>query len=486
MRAAAVGDSVNWGQGLDPRDKYIPRCVDFLREQGLADLDLTRADFHPHSGAIIGLPHHDRFPHYLGPDEVSNPSWYAQFFGEIPSATPTVLGQLRNIRDGDSVDLLFINGGPNDIGITDSAGFSAAFDAAMARIDSVAAERLPELLRTAREICPNAIIVYTGYYPALSPDSDIPFGIRLLSELNGWAPALAFLQIYWLLGELILWREHERLQDQGMAFHRRILARFREQIAAFNAEHSVELGPVLFSPSGLGARNAMWAPGEAVSPLDEDPAPRVTQIREGFCADVSRADLDESELIGTVSNQTICDIAYVAHPNVNGADRYLHELKLRLQQQYHFSLRSHLDGMVAGATSLRAVAKSYPFVLIDRLRGLTDLRWIDLVTVEYRMDGYVGPTRGGITSIAFDFGWGYQDLDYTYGRIASLELPRRRRVDDFKRLGIRFADFGNIQFNIRFDIKVNGYPLPSVFLNHEDFRQRGENRTWERNSLLAG
>ncbi len=62
MRVAAVGDSVNWGQGLkrpfswnnlENEEKYIFKCVDWLRKEGV-ESKLDQADFLAHSGAIIG------------------------------------------------------------------------------------------------------------------------------------------------------------------------------------------------------------------------------------------------------------------------------------------------------------------------------------------------------------------------------------------------------------------------------------------------
>lgn len=229
----------------------------------------------------------------------------------------------------------------------------------------------------------------------------------------------------------------------------------------------------------------MWTSGEAVSTPGSDPAPRVTSIREGFCADVARADLDESELIGEVSNQAICDMAYVAHPNVRGANQYFRQLQMRLQHQYRFSLRAHLDGLVEGGSSLRALQKQCPFVPIQRLRGLTDLLFIHVVTVEYKLEVHVSAVGGGArpNSIAFDFGWGYEEIDFTYGQIGTLELGPPRRADDFRRVGVRMVFGSFVQFTIRFDIKINGYPLSSVFLRHDDFRERGEYKFAERRTL---
>jgi hypothetical protein len=96
----------------------------------------------------------------------------ASLFGEIPATFPTVNGQVRLlVEDGptDDVRLVILDGGANDAyfeEVIDPEGPS--IDALNRQFFRVFQERLSDLLKSARIAFPNAVIIVTGYYSALS------------------------------------------------------------------------------------------------------------------------------------------------------------------------------------------------------------------------------------------------------------------------------------------------------------------------------
>src|SRR5690606_9327739 len=233
MRIAAVGDSVNWGQGLSVpvnwntmknEQKYIYKCIEWLQKEGRVK-KVDQEDFLQHSGAIIGNASEARKGPMRAMSQADNVGLYKKYYGEIPDSYPTVLGQLQRLKNSKTIDLLFINGGPNDVGITKSAEFAGTFQEALLEVDKFASSRVASLLKEARRLCPTALIIYTGYYPALSPESSIPLVRSLLVDIN-LAPTLSYLSylhpVSWFI-ELFKLSQTPRIKRQGLIFHKRML-----------------------------------------------------------------------------------------------------------------------------------------------------------------------------------------------------------------------------------------------------------------------
>lgn len=478
MRIAAIGDSVNWGQGLAggsstqsfDQEKYIFRCVDWLKEEGY-NPTLKMEDFKPHSGAIIGHSSLTSQKAWIARNEVDDPRIHDLYYGEVPSSYPTILSQLKSINNPESVDLIFVNGGPNDVGIMSSLSMEEKFKDSLKSIDLVAKERLSFLLKETRTVCKNALVIYTGYYAAITPQSNIPALISIGSKINPLAPALVYLNWIWGSIELIFQSQKNRLKEQGKEFHLRMSARFRETIADFNNSLGKDFGNVIFSPSGFLDRNAMWAESEFVSSPGNDPNEDVSAVRERLCEIVENK-TDEKAGVS-------CDIAYVGHPNEKGAESYTRNLKKRVLSQLKFSLRDHCKDIDQTVNSIGQLNRKYPFFKISSLKGLTEFRWLDTISVEWSLTKYVGPTEGGIETIYFDFGWGFEKFSYAYGSIGTRVYSRNRKIDSIEKIHIRFPQYGNIQFNIKFLIRINGYPFPYLRLSENDFQKTGEFRVWK-------
>lgn len=182
-----------WGQGLATANKFATRAADSLaRERGRTPILKLTA----HSGAVIKSTRAARekfvvtFPHlfantsqrsaFIGPETPDagfqhdeSPADLENLSGEIPRAFPTVHHQLRSIPEADAgrVDVLFLDGGANDLDfqtVLTTKDFASKLDS---KFEKTFYEDVLELIAAARQKCPKAQIVYTGYYSAFSPES---------------------------------------------------------------------------------------------------------------------------------------------------------------------------------------------------------------------------------------------------------------------------------------------------------------------------
>jgi len=496
-----------WGQGLMPprstthfenEEKYVFKIVEWLKKEGKVQ-EIDSDDFLAHSGAKIGS-NTDPFIHpKLTRENANNKKEYDDYYGEVPDRNPSILWQLKKLREGHAIDLLLINGGPNDVEITESVSFTDPitdnFNEALEKIDRVAELRVSHLLSEARKTCPNAIIIYTGYYPALSPHSDIPLSVSITNILN-IGPAFGVWDGLLMLSDLYLRTQLPRIKRQGVEFHQRMLAKFREQIAQFNVKRDPSSGPILFCPSLFSSSNAMWANAEMVSSLRNDPNASVSTPRKKLCFQVHKNELldpFESTPISIIAKHgdlSICADAYMGHPNKKGAEQYFKQLKNRIEIQLNFSLRNHFKSMDSSISSIRKLKEKYPFIPLSSLRGLSDFYWMDVIAVNCNITA-TDPLMTAhklvfLNTVNFDFGWGYRPLNGEKGRFV-MELSDNRRINELKHLKIRYKKnspfvspvetMSNISLEVA--IQINGYQIRTIKLNRNSFKESGVYLVWE-------
>ncbi|MEO7652254.1 MAG: SGNH/GDSL hydrolase family protein [Bryobacteraceae bacterium] len=189
-----LGDSVPWGQGLGEQQKY-----QFIVENELAARypDISKVAL-AHSGAVIGA----------GLDRAA-----AAIHGEVPAPHPTMLEQCEGYtHKPDSVRLVLVNGGINDIDIRVILNPLISPVFLHANIKLVCLDDMLVLLRalSARFSHPDCRILLTGYYPVLSPRSHVPWIPGLLDYYGIACPS--FLDAGAVIGEVVrhsmqFWKE---------------------------------------------------------------------------------------------------------------------------------------------------------------------------------------------------------------------------------------------------------------------------------------
>jgi lysophospholipase L1-like esterase len=176
LQMLVLGDSVMWGQGLLEKDKFW-----FLTKQWLenkTDREVA-ARVEAHSGATIKWRNDQKFPK----DRLTT------FNGELNISTPTIMQQVENAlkfyRNPQEVDLVLVNGGANDIGIANLLNPSRDEKWMRRKTAEIFGEDMPKLLEKIYNSFPQARIVVTGYYPAVSTETSTEHICNLIKSVSG-------------------------------------------------------------------------------------------------------------------------------------------------------------------------------------------------------------------------------------------------------------------------------------------------------------
>jgi lysophospholipase L1-like esterase len=177
FRMLVLGDSVMWGQGLEDEHKFSYKIREWICAQrnggSCQNKDDVQIHVEAHSGAVIAQPSGDeskkeeeRFTRIDAP---------VKYPGEVNHKYPSVWGQVdlaRRYYEANSippseVDLIFVNGGINDMGAPKILlPFFGGSVTDFARKYCEADMKL--LLEKVASTFPNARIVVPGYFPLVS------------------------------------------------------------------------------------------------------------------------------------------------------------------------------------------------------------------------------------------------------------------------------------------------------------------------------
>ncbi|HJQ27500.1 MAG TPA: SGNH/GDSL hydrolase family protein [Blastocatellia bacterium] len=283
-RIVVLGDSVNWGRGLLPAEKFHS-----LVQAAIPDAEST---MFAHSGATIG---------------VGVPPTEAAVDGEVPTAYPTILQQVSAFNDApEAVDLVLVNGGINDINfrnilnpLTDSAHLKD-------QIRQYCFQSMKTLLEAvvATFTKPSARIIVTSYYPILSHQTQLPL-VGAFLAVHGLALP-SFLDVLDGLVFAKIIANCEQFYVQSNHFLQR----------AINQVNAAAGGVprLFFAQPPFGPENAALAPQAWLWGVNADLSPQdpVQAARHIAC------DAFEPDLI----RRLICYRASAGHPNIEGANQY--------------------------------------------------------------------------------------------------------------------------------------------------------------------
>lgn len=283
FRIITLGDSVTWGQGLPEAEKFDQLVLQALLPLHPEGVTLERF---AHSGAIIG-PGSGR--------TATN--------GEVPVSSPTILAQLASVPAPETADLVILNGGINDVGVSRILNPLAVIPSLQNRVEEACHKGMLHLLRVATAAFTKAgcRVLVTGYYTILSDQSD-PLQIPDLLGLYGTA-------VSGFMAEADFF---DLLSDRCEEFFQRSEDALRAAVADAADPR------IRFVSSGFTAGNAIFVPGTTLlwgltSGLDpQDPK---AAARRAEC------DLTFDQPADFLRRQQ-CYRASTGHPNVDGAKQY--------------------------------------------------------------------------------------------------------------------------------------------------------------------
>ncbi len=145
-----LGDSIAWGAGLEQNQKYYYYVAHWLNGKLDRPVDVKVL---AHTGAKL-KGHSDNTPY--DPD--------------CPNPYPSVEDQISCIQHPDSIDLVLLSGGANDVGVLNVID-SDMTGQDIARLCKTIGVSMPKILDELLNRCNKAKIIVTGYYPIITDET---------------------------------------------------------------------------------------------------------------------------------------------------------------------------------------------------------------------------------------------------------------------------------------------------------------------------
>jgi hypothetical protein len=298
LRMLVAGDSIMWGQGLQPTEKFHDQVEQAVKAKH-GDIGLYK-DVVAHSGATIGVG-----------DATSLPA----LNGEVPTSYPTIVQQASAlsaaIANPQDVGLILLDGGTNDVSVPAILSPLTGQDTLKASVDTHCGSDMRALLTTLATAFPSAKIIVTGYYAIISDQTDITlleaFMIAAGLELGGIPGAV--------VDGVVTAAVKATVVAQSKLFADEANKALAASVAAVNA--SLKGSPrIFFADPMFGPDNAALAPNAFIYGIHSDLSPEdplaVSGPRANACS-----------LAGSArTNVEVCKRASVGHPNVKGANAY--------------------------------------------------------------------------------------------------------------------------------------------------------------------
>jgi len=343
MQMLVLGDSIMWGQGLRPEQKFSWRVKCWLQEKTGREV---QTHVEAHSGA-----------HLSG---VSTSPRFSSTNGEVNLPYPTINEQVDNAaqfygQGRAKVDLVLVDGCINDVDISNLLNAGASPEWLSGRITSTCGAGMHKLLQRITETFPKAQVVVTSYYRIVSNNTADNAFIRLLvKKLNsGKVQRMTYQEMRERLIALSeLWYKVSTASLSDAVS--RVNAELREQQLPerinfveieFWPEHSFSASNTLLWNFMFGSTNlsgfrkvivALTLGTAAYKPNDDVRDSRVKSCNEAFKA--PRADKGskavketEDEKRDRKNRLLICRYASLGHPNQMGALIYAEGIKGKLQ-----------------------------------------------------------------------------------------------------------------------------------------------------------
>ncbi len=282
-----LGDSVAWGQGHLPHNKFHQLVCDQLQyRDGYQQIaPVMRA----HSGAVIGAR--------------TDQQWTAKN-GEIPMSGPTILAQCKHYDDDpDAVRVVLLDGGINDVGVGTIVNPSTSSTELQQLIDDYCYTDMLQLLGevAAKFSNPKCRIILTGYYQILSRASDRTCAIKYM-ETRGVADAARLLASTQGLSDVT---------ENCEQFYQQSDQAFVKAVAKANESAG---GRITFVPSGFTDQDALFQRESMLWGLTFlQPQDPLEDYRDEVCPNIFR----DSQL-----DCVKCRYASVGHPNGSGAIKF--------------------------------------------------------------------------------------------------------------------------------------------------------------------
>jgi lysophospholipase L1-like esterase len=307
-----IGDSVMWGQGLANASKFTTQVQNWLQGQlgrEVNNLVLAR------SGATIT------------PDGTVPEAWMSdRTLNEVPCSFPFVQDQIKMARDeftsggmpASDVDLILVDGGANDVGITTILSPFPGVTTATLRSDIIKKVGGPMqgLLTRISNAFPKAKVVVTGYYPPVGSETN----------LLALAALLAVIQPSFALVTPVI---KSKLKDQSDVWFEQSNIELAGAVKATQGSRDYYYGttPIQFAKLDSWGPLNCYASGD---PLSTSRAARSWMYLVAYPDEVFLP--RQGACIKAGKSIDLCRDASMGHPNPDGAVEYANAIVPLLKQ----------------------------------------------------------------------------------------------------------------------------------------------------------
>ncbi len=340
LEMLVLGDSIMWGQGLRPEEKFSWRIKCWLQEKTNREVKQT---VFAHSGALIS----------------ANPGTAPRFKSndaEVNLPYPSINEQLDHARDfygpgSANVSLILLDGCINDVDVSNLLNVTTSANWLRERINTSCKVGMHDLLSRVTQGFPNARVIVPSYYRIVSDSTADNAFIRLLAKnLNNENPEarrmkdkelrerLIMLSELWYKDSTAASGEAVEMANAGLAA-RNLPPRVSFVEIDFWPEHSFSAADTLLwnfmfgstNLSGLRKFIVILSLGTAAyKPNDNVRESRVRSCNETFKEPKGQKETD-AEKRGRKDRLLICRYASLGHPNQMGALIYTEAIKAELR-----------------------------------------------------------------------------------------------------------------------------------------------------------
>jgi lysophospholipase L1-like esterase len=339
LQMLVLGDSIMWGQGLKPEQKFPWRLKCWLQER--TNREVTQTVF-AHSGALIARA--TEKPRFNSND------------GEVNLPYPSINEELDQARafygpGNTKVNLVLLDGCINDVNVSNLLNVTTDPNWLRERINTSCKAGMHDLLKRVTESFPNARVIVPSYYRIISDSTADNAFIRLLAKnLNNESPEARRMTDKEL---------RDRLIKLSELWYRASTADLRAAVDTVNTEYSAQGLPprvsfveIDFWPehSFSAAETLLWNfvfGSTNLSGLRKfiviisfgtnayKPNDAVRESRNRSCKETFKEPKDIKETPAQKSDRKdrllICRYASLGHPNEMGALIYTEAIKGHLQ-----------------------------------------------------------------------------------------------------------------------------------------------------------
>lgn len=319
----AIGDSVMWGQGLLPSNKFAFKVRDWISSQIGKPVDMR---MRAHSGAITypaaGRPVYE----------------HRSYDGEVPADWPTISHQISlasspAVADqppSADIDLVLVDGCANNVGIItvlNPIPLPDQDDASLrTNTRAVCGAGMTNILREVVQKFPNADVIVTGYFPYVSRESDLAKLLPVLALVGAPVPpeplvggiltTTGYRERIALRSDIFFEESNRGLQGAVDAVNREALpGRTR-----FNQIRFARLNP---NPSNAYGGAQSWQFLIPAPPFAQD---EVYDARRSQCYSVQNEAQGNPDLMPGAN--LLCIQASMGHPNAAGAQAYTDAIRM--------------------------------------------------------------------------------------------------------------------------------------------------------------